>query len=276
MKQAFIFLAIITLVSLNTFAQNEDDPLIGVWSTNMCGKPIVLSIAANDEEAKSKFAEYKLKATLINGREVGYGFKNGDAWSYLSPMAAPGVYEGKTLYRNLLFKKWVPTRIRMADVNGFTAYDDPTVESCGGAMHIYERKEPRVEAKTPPTTQAINRRDGNWWRGLESMWKTVYVTGFFDGIQMGNRFSYWGFVDDEKSSACLSKVDASAAEYSKKYLSNITVGQVGDGLNEFYEDYRNRSLLVVDATWLVLNEISGKPRAEMDAMIEYYRKNAKP
>jgi S1-C subfamily serine protease len=149
-------LCLILMATVSIAAQErQNDLLIGIWATNMCGKPVVLKVALNDENAKSSFAGYKYKAVLLNGREVGYGFKDGDDWFYLSPMATPGVYEGKTIYRNRLFKKWFPTRILVSDVNAFTAYDDPTVQTCGGSTHVYFRKEPRNEPKGQPQVKTI-------------------------------------------------------------------------------------------------------------------------
>jgi len=36
------------------------------------------------------------------------------------------------------------------------------------------------------------RRDGNWWRESDGSSKMTYVTGFFDGMDLGYNFSYWG------------------------------------------------------------------------------------
>src|SRR5262249_42012742 len=108
--------------------------------------------------------------------------------------------------------------------------------------------------------------------------KLQYVTGYFDGVILGHRFSYWGFFRERQTepAACHGRIQASFTEHWDKYLAKVTVGQVSDGLDEFYGDYRNRSIRVSDAIWLVLNEASGKSRAEMDVMIENWRKNAKP
>src|SRR5262245_15680011 len=131
-------------------------------------------------------------------------------------------------------------------------------------------------AKIRVSTQVGKDRNGNWWRGLDGQQKRDYVLGFFDGIHLGARFAYWGPMEDTKATNCTSKVYASYKKYTDKYLLKTTDVQIVDGLDELYEDYRNRSIWVVNAIWLVLNEISGTPRAEMDTMIGNYRKNAKP
>jgi hypothetical protein len=123
--------------------------------------------------------------------------------------------------------------------------------------------------------QQATRRDGNWWVDEDRASKLNYVTGFFDGMDLGNRFSYWGLEDDPKS-VTAAKVIGSYSSYSKKYLSEVTNGQLVDGLDKLYSDYRNRRIDVMGAVWLVVNGIAGKPEAEMQKLIENWRKNAIP
>ena len=120
-----------------TVAQAQADPLIGIWSGSLCAKTLLLAVVRNDEQNG-----FKLKAVLLNGKEVGYGFKNADTWFYVSPLAVAGVYEGKTLYRNRFFKNWYPNRVVMTSENVFSAADDAK-NSCGPATNVYVRKEPR-------------------------------------------------------------------------------------------------------------------------------------
>jgi hypothetical protein len=126
-----------------------------------------------------------------------------------------------------------------------------------------------------PVRADDNRRDGNWWLSQDRTIKLGYIVGFLDGIHLGNRFSYWKFIADPEGKPCLTKVAISFSEYEDKYLSNVKVGQLADGLNDFYSDYKNRRIEVVDAVWLVLNGIAGTPKEELDKMIEAYRRNAK-
>jgi S1-C subfamily serine protease len=130
-----------------TDAQASEDPLIGIWSGSMCGKRIVLAVIRNDEQNG-----YRLKAVLLNGKEVGYGFKNADSWFYVSAVAVAGVYEGKTLYRNRFFKNWYPNRVVMTGDDTFTAVDDAK-NSCGPPTNVYVRREPRAKTETMPVTK---------------------------------------------------------------------------------------------------------------------------
>ena len=40
-----------------------------------------------------------------------------------------------------------------------------------------------------------SRRDGNRWNAEDRGEKLDDVTGFFDGMELGNKFRYWGIVD---------------------------------------------------------------------------------
>jgi hypothetical protein len=118
------------------------------------------------------------------------------------------------------------------------------------------------------------RRDGNWWNNLDNNSKYDYIVGFFDGMDLGNLFSYWGISDIDKHDDCVSSIIESYNEYSRIYFKNVSNIQLVDGLNEFYSDYRNRKIKIAGAIWLVVNSISGKPNDEFEKMIESWRKNA--
>jgi len=119
-----------------------------------------------------------------------------------------------------------------------------------------------------------DRRDGNWWRAQPETIKVGYMVGFLDGEHLGNEFASWDFMDDPRSEPCLKKVLISTLRFEKQYLQNVKVGQLTDGLDDFYADYKNRSISVDNAVWLVLNGIAGTPKDKLDKMIEAARRNA--
>lgn len=115
-------------------------------------------------------------------------------------------------------------------------------------------------------------RDGNYWNTRVRSSKLDYVIGFFDGTQLGEQFSYWGLVKSD--SKCMGKVFESERTFGSKYLSGVTASQLADGLDNFYGDFKNRSIPISSAVWIVLNEIAGSP--DIDALILSWRKNSKP
>jgi hypothetical protein len=126
----------------------------------------------------------------------------------------------------------------------------------------------------PAVAEATGRRDGNFWRGSTAHDKTVYVTGFFDGMTFGGRLSSWSMNLARPDVHAEIKVLASYDAMADYYFGHVTAIQLADGLDKFYEDYRNRNIQIYDAIWLVANSISGKSDAEMQTLIENFRKTA--
>ena len=130
---------------------------------------------------------------------------------------------------------------------------------------------------TAPLTrnQEFSRRDGNWWRGINRVDKAYYLAGFIDGLELGNR---WSLVEIDKNDKAnkedSQRVTPAFSSQRNKYLANVTHIQLSDGLDAFYGDATNRTILLHDAVWLVLNQIAGTPEAEMQALIESFRKSA--
>jgi len=128
-----------------------------------------------------------------------------------------------------------------------------------------------------PVRAEENRRDGNWWRGQSAFAKASYMVGFFDGMELGKDFSYWGLAktNDIQLDPMSSRVFDAYNNYREKFMKHVTNVQISDGLDTFYDDYRNRAITLPDAVWLVLNTIAGKPDKDMEKMIENFRKNQK-
>lgn len=120
------------------------------------------------------------------------------------------------------------------------------------------------------------RRDGNWWINETPANKLNYAVGFFDGMELGHKFSYWGILKDSgnKETPCISDSHKSFDGFSAKFFSHVTNYQLVDGLDSFYKDFRNRRIRVPDAVWVVVNEIAGTPQKDVDRMIEGWRQNA--
>lgn len=54
-------------------------------------------------------------------------------------------------------------------------------------------------------------------------------------------------------------------------ISGITVGQIKDGVNKFYEDFANRKIKIVDAIYVVKMQIQGKDPDLINAQIRYLK-----
>jgi hypothetical protein len=123
--------------------------------------------------------------------------------------------------------------------------------------------------------QTSTQRDGNWWRDKDDIAKLDYVIGIFDGMELGHDFTFWDIEGaKEKGSSCLDQALSSYSKFSGKFFANVTSSQIADGLDVFYKDYRNRSIRVYDAIWVVANNIAGTPQEKIDKLTENLRKNA--
>jgi hypothetical protein len=121
-----------------------------------------------------------------------------------------------------------------------------------------------------------NRRDGNWWQGQLKSTKLAYLTGLFDGMELGYNFASWNFIHDKQIDPCVSQMTKSFNERRDNFLKNVTNDQLVYVLDSFYEDYRNRRIMVNDAVWLIANNLAGTPSKALDTMLENFRRNANP
>jgi hypothetical protein len=108
-----------------------------------------------------------------------------------------------------------------------------------------------VLALAPWITASANQNDGNWWLGLTRQQKLYYVLGVCDG-------TVYTLVQDDK-------IEAS------KGAGNVEVPQLADGLDRFYEDFRNRGIWVIQALTPVKMAIAGENHTKVITEIESLR-----
>ena len=134
--------------------------------------------------------------------------------------------------------------------------------------------------------------DGNWWRSLNDLHcqgvpevpkvlKVFYIDGFRRGMDAGSLYSL-GPIDKRE----LKKLQGKELEYGEaalrnyfsnynRYFLNTSIIQIVDGLDVFYEDFKNRKIFVSEAINFVVLQIAGVPSDEMEKMIEEARRNVK-
>lgn len=84
----------------------------------------------------------------------------------------------------------------------------------------------------------------------------LYVVGFVDGRNHGI---------NDAAEALGTKIDDPRIS---KLASKVTVGQIFDGVDDFYKDWRNRKVLLRHAMEYVLDEAQGK---DDSALLLYMR-----
>lgn len=101
--------------------------------------------------------------------------------------------------------------------------------------------------------------DGEFWKTKSRDLKVVYATGFVDGRNEG--------VNEAAGALGTNVFDPKIATLASK----VTVGQIVDGLDEFYEDYRNARILVRHAIEYVVMEAQGEDGSQL---LQFRRKQA--
>lgn len=126
--------------------------------------------------------------------------------------------------------------------------------------------------------------DGNWWVAQPQHDQLTYLLGFTDGLGVGYEDSSDALAVsavsipkcDEKTCnqlIAMNRQDDSEIEKRHQRLREITIGQILDGLNKIFSDYRNRIIRVSIAEGVVIEAIRGSTDAEIEQRLEYFRKH---
>ncbi len=93
-------------------------------------------------------------------------------------------------------------------------------------------------------------------------------------MELGKNFSIWLSFERGGESKCAGEAAGSYDHYMRRYMSTVTNGQIRDGLDDFYKDFRNRSILIPDAMWIVVRQIAGDSKPDIEHLTEQLRRNA--
>ena len=117
------------------------------------------------------------------------------------------------------------------------------------------------------------RRDGNWWATQTEVFKTSYILGIFDGVRLGQYF----LIRSARSQADVAKITEALNSFTSSnqlLLSNVTLGQLKAGLDDFYQDYKNRKIYCDDAVGAVLEGAAGMPKDQLENFVQHLREFA--
>jgi hypothetical protein len=110
-----------------------------------------------------------------------------------------------------------------------------------------------------PSGQAQSDWDSQFWTAKSKDLKLVYIMGFIDGRSEGT--------NEAAGALGTTILDPRVS----KLASKITAGQMLDGLDDFYKDYRNARILVRHAIEYVAMEAEGKDGSKL---LQYMRQEA--
>jgi hypothetical protein len=115
------------------------------------------------------------------------------------------------------------------------------------------------------------RHDGTWWNRQSAGFRLLYILGFMDGMDLGSRFSTPENAEVKRTPAPGVDARRTYQRRTEHYFANLTVGQISDGLDAFYRDYRNRSITLADGFEIVVRSLKGE---DVDALTRARRSSA--
>lgn len=123
--------------------------------------------------------------------------------------------------------------------------------------------------------------NGYWWAGMNQSFKLGWVSGYTKAmdlagsLQMGtcaaNLPMYQKEYPSTEPKVLLQKLCLSDTQFD---YDGIAMGQFVEGIDAFYRDFRNKQLEIGWAIEYVRDEIKGKPPAELDAEVGFWRRCA--
>lgn len=145
--------------------------------------------------------------------------------------------------------------------------------------------------------------DGNTWNEWDVSSRLMYVGGFIAGSEYvadsltqivfctdlekakKTQGKFWASWDQKKPPLfsnndvsdiiCATDNNFNNSQIPRFQILNITVGQISDGINELFSDFKNRSIKLADAMYFVKKQIKGTPPDEIEKILLYLRSDKK-
>jgi S1-C subfamily serine protease len=145
------------IVALESIERNRAiDPLVGLWESSYAGIRVQVGVDTVGGTPRA------LRAVVMNGSEVGFGFYDGHPWFQVDYISHDGVYAGKSCYQNVWrVESWFPNTIEMTSSDEFILKDQipSTYLVVERAPHVFLRvgsARATRTPKTPPTYPPAN------------------------------------------------------------------------------------------------------------------------
>jgi|GEM_PF-1484208 len=114
------------------------------------------------------------------------------------------------------------------------------------------------------------------WKAQSESFQLGYLRGLFRGY--GDCYiCFHGLLESYPNDSSLSDLQEIIWQYGTfldlaiDVTSGMTLGQMVDGIDEFYKDYRNRLISVENILRMVKMQIDGKSQAEIDSLARSLR-----
>ena len=132
----------------------------------------------------------------------------------------------------------------------------------------------------PVSSHAISEYDGHEWSNWTTFEKGKFLIGFTSGSGYVVSSSWDPLFETEKNifAKIMGVTEREIEKYKRiqrHHILGITIGQLKDGLNSFYNDFRNKRIRLGTAIYIVKKQIEVSPPEEVNAIIHHLRKHPK-
>ena len=120
------------------------------------------------------------------------------------------------------------------------------------------------------------RFDGNFWKNSDQTTKEFFVSGVLEGVFTGQDRVMASTMEGVEKGTIGMKCFAAISSLKSSLeadMEKIKVGQLVDGIDEFYSDFKNRSIKVKWAYLVVMQQIKGTSEEDTKKFIESVRQN---
>lgn len=124
--------------------------------------------------------------------------------------------------------------------------------------------------------------NGFWWKSQPEAYKIGFVTSYAEAASSSRNSLFFQCLASKNGGTIPEKVpdDATITECGHYMearttfpnLGGMTFGQISEGIDKFYSDYRNKNLHVTFAFRFASDELLNKPINEIEAEVVAWRK----
>lgn len=121
--------------------------------------------------------------------------------------------------------------------------------------------------------------NGYWWIKQSETYKLGFVNGYTFAMALAADTAFFRCLAEKNGGVIPEKLPADdvwmPCEENKTrthfIFNGIRLGQLVEGVDEFYKDFRNKGVKVSAAIFYVRDELKGKPAKELADELEVYR-----
>lgn len=135
-----------------------------------------------------------------------------------------------------------------------------------------------------PGAAASSETDGRWWNAISRAERHAFVTGFLTGATYSMHILQAEALNSMKDPVTgkyspdraepIREVALETVDTIIQRFQNVSIGQVVDGLNVTYLDYRNQGIDIQEALHIVVLSINGASDPEITRLLERSRRRA--